>query len=157
MFVVLWVISKENQVYFIWKTNFSFVWQRFFRLINRMHPPTVTIAQASGKHRRLNNRTYVYVYFSKFSVPFFLASSRWFSLSVDNLFTCIIFVYPIFIRPLAFSLKLVSWAQCHRLANAFWPSKPLYCNAPITLTLYYLMYVCQRVLNCFHLKPPSCE
>lgn len=47
------------------------------------------------------------VFHSLYFYFFFLASSRWFSLSVDNLFTCIIFVCLIFIRPLAFSLKLV--------------------------------------------------
>jgi len=43
----------------------------------------------------------VCVYFSKFSVPFFLflASSRWFSLSVVNLFTCIIFVCRFLFAP----------------------------------------------------------
>jgi len=164
--------ERKNRVYFICKTNFSFVWQRFFRLINRMQPPTPDNPNRLLHHRRsgLGHNTkdwtieLVCVYFSKFSVPFFLflASSRWFSLSVVNLFTCIIFVCPIFIRPLAFPLKLVSLGvQCVLavlaiiLHCAYYAAHPLHYspyNIHITHTTYLIICMSARVgiLDCFH-------
>lgn len=73
--------------------------------------------------------------FQSFPFPFSIFSfffSAWgchqFSLSVNNLFTCIIFVCPIFIRPLAFFLLKLAWVervQCDWQMR-FGPSKPLY-------------------------------
>lgn len=51
------------------------------------------------------------------------------------------FRLPDFYSPFGVFLETRELSTMPRLANAFWSSKPLYCNAPITLTLYYLQYI----------------
>lgn len=94
------------------------------------------------------------VHFLKFSVPyfffFFLASGRCWFPSPSTIYLRALFSFGRFLFSL-WRFTRNSWVEYNTaawLANAFWPSKPLYCIAPIMLTLcYFLISMCQRVLN----------